>query len=405
MRKPPPIFLFDIDGVLVEPRGYQAAFQATVRHFTRQMGLPDELTPDEDDIALFEANRVTSEWDSVPLTLAILFDRFLSLCPDADLPGEVSPACAAVNAVCSRNGNTGLLRQVHYRPSILQFGELVEEGKYQADVALRHARRTPGQTLFPYLGNHPLLTSLLANSRDVERSATTRIFQHFSLGSQVFEKTYGLLAELETPSLLLAYDRPLLPPELRDRLLSAQDQGRVRLAAYTMRPSRPPAEITAFHPGYAPEAEMALELAGLSELPLIAYGRIRYLAEQRQAEPESFLKPSPVQALAAILAAELRAELPALELALQLYRGEVPREGLRQLEGWSGLQVHVFEDSVGGIQATHRAAQVLREHGVEIGVHAWGCATHPEKIAALERIAAPVFSGVQPAVESALIGL
>ena len=69
------------------------------------------------------------------------------------------------------------------------------------------------------------------------------------------------------------------------------------------------------------------------------------------------------------------------------------------------MQVHVFEDSVGGIQATHRAAQVLREVGVEIGVHAWGCATHPEKIAALERIAAPVFSGVQPAVESALIGL
>ena len=70
------IYLFDIDGVLVKPRGYRESVKATLQYFYRQMDLLDKM-PADDMPVLFESIGITSEWDMIPLCLAMVFDTFL----------------------------------------------------------------------------------------------------------------------------------------------------------------------------------------------------------------------------------------------------------------------------------------------------------------------------------------
>ena len=68
-----------------------------------------------------------------------------------------------------------------------------------------------------------------------------------------------------------------------------------------------------------PEAELARELIGFDyTVPLIAGGRVQWLALQHGKGAGDYIKPSPVQALAAIGAAFSNEELPALHAAAAL---------------------------------------------------------------------------------------
>ena len=89
----------------------------------------------------------------------------------------------------------------------------------------------------------------------------------------MFEQVYGLPVEFETPTLLKACDEPQLSKELQKALLEDLASGRLAAGAITNRPSFPPREVKQVLVGYPPEAEMALELNGMEELPLISFGR------------------------------------------------------------------------------------------------------------------------------------
>lgn len=386
------IFLFDIDGVLVEPLGYRRAVHAALAYFARQMGLPDSCLPPEDIPALFEAHRVTSEWDMVPVCLAALLDHLAGQLPG--LLQELPPTLSAALPVLRRHlqGSPPVDFSIDYAGLIPLLGARLAPGRAPAEFAL------DPPPLFPHLAGHPLLEDLLGHTRDIHRSLTTRIFQQFTLGSQAFTRTYGLPAELETSSFLQQYDRPCLSPSLVTGLLNARDQGILALAAYTLRPSLPPQSSESSANSYAPEAEMALERTGLSSLPLIGFGRIRWLAGRHGVDPERYLKPSPVQALAAVLAARSGREKDSLLAAVKLAAGD-PLPGLHSS---AGLEVHVFEDSCGGIEAVQAAAEILNSCGLPTQVHAWGIAVHPGKAAALKAAGVPVFPGTQHAVRRAL---
>src|SRR5690554_2507184 len=69
----PAVILFDLDGVLVQPGGYRAAVRETLNYFTQQMGLPS-LAPDDETIAIFEAQGIICEWDMIPITLAVMLE-------------------------------------------------------------------------------------------------------------------------------------------------------------------------------------------------------------------------------------------------------------------------------------------------------------------------------------------
>ena len=65
------ILLLDVDGVLVEDRGYRAGVIATVSHYSRLMGAGD-ADLDEAALDLFHAHGYTNEWDICPLAIGIL---------------------------------------------------------------------------------------------------------------------------------------------------------------------------------------------------------------------------------------------------------------------------------------------------------------------------------------------
>ncbi len=94
-------FIFDIDGVLVEPKGYRAAVRATQAYFTHAMQLDDGVLVDDDIYALFEACRVSSEWDMVPLALAILIEKILEAHPELNQVNDLETCIQAIRNIPS----------------------------------------------------------------------------------------------------------------------------------------------------------------------------------------------------------------------------------------------------------------------------------------------------------------
>src|SRR3990172_5479899 len=65
------IFLFDLDGVLLNSAGYHRSLVETVRQLSLTLGFGDRgLTQEEIDA--FEARDITAEWDSSALCAALL---------------------------------------------------------------------------------------------------------------------------------------------------------------------------------------------------------------------------------------------------------------------------------------------------------------------------------------------
>ena len=393
------VLLFDIDGVLVAPFGYREAVRATLRHFFRQMNFPDSLLPDENVIAGFEAIRITSEWDMVPIYLAAVMDCWLSVNPGSILPGQLTEA---VQAIGQANSPTRPPTDPGYLQLQQSLRGALKVGEYPAVSVLKMAQSANSTALFPRLAGSPLLESLLAHTRDLNRSATTRIFQHYTLGSQAYQSAYQLSPDIQTSSLLSEFDQPLLPVELARQILKLHSQGIIYPAAYTMRPSLAPRGVDASQEqDFIPEAEIALELVQLSEIPLIGYGKIIYLARQLGLMAESLLKPSPVQAIAAILAAICGDESLALVEGYNVYAK--PRylpDAI--LQPGNTLNIHVFEDSAGGIEAVLQAARILTAKGIPCSVSAFGIASHPEKIAALKQAGASIQPSTSQAVSLSL---
>ena len=362
------VLLLDIDGVLVSPGGYRAALHATLNYFVNLMGLPHFEFPEE-KLAGFERRGITSEWDMVPLLLGVLWNDILSHQTRVNLP--VSVSSAAVEIGLHLNG---------YRPSDLIIPEFeLVAGQYPADTALKNG-------FFSSIPM-PLRTNLLHRSRDVHFSQTMRIFQHFTLGNQAFTQTYDLPVEVETESLLHKYDRSNINDTIRDKLR----QPGLHLAAFTARPSAPPREVETPPLGYAPEAEIALDLVGLPDIPLISFGKLQYLGEQRGYDPEVLLKPSPVQALAGIAAALTEDEWAALQAACDWYETGQLKGVLAGLS--QAFDVTIVEDTLGGIRSVRAAGEILQKAGLDVTVRAYGLTSgSAAKSAAFEQAGVPHFS-------------
>jgi len=392
-----PVFLFDIDGVLVEPHGYRQSIRLTLNHFTSRMGLGD-LCPDEADISLFESQGVTSEWDIVPICLAAILDALQGNHPELRFPPDLLLACEVVRAGHAQNP------VVDYQSLALKLGTSFKPGVIPSKLALMLNETGRTQPPFPHLVGHPLLAHLLDQTRNIYTSLVTRTFQHYSLGSDRFEQTYGsstqthsLAPEFETISYLKTCDRPILTRKWRDTLISQWKAGCLHLAAYTARPSLVKNLGNNREMTYSPEAEMALELTGLEGIPLVGYGQVCALAELTGLSPEQIIKPSPIQPLGAIGAALYRDEMSAMLAAERLINGD---EAM-YFKDMPALDIHIFEDSAGSIRAVEKAASLLAEHGVPITVHAWGVATDPSKVTALQKVGAAILADVNQALVEA----
>lgn len=390
--EPKTIFLFDLDGVLLRSRGYRVAISETCQIFTHAWGM-GMLCPEESSVVLLESLGITSEWDIVPLFLAEVLERWLEAHPEAALPAAWSAVAEQIKAspvLAGPPAPDAAFRRV---------GEHLHLAAVPSEAVLAVPQ---DHSPFPRLSGQPFISLLFGHTRSLEHSPITRLFQNLVLGGEIFQSIYQRPAELESVSYLSKYDEVLLSAEMRGRLLAGSQQ----MAILTARPSlAPPGTQVA---GCSPEAELALKMIGLDHVPLMAYGKMIYAAQQWGTEADALLKPFPFQALAACLCAMGVPELEALTLAgkLALVK-KTNREEAKLLSGLfqTPLHLHIFEDTPIGILAVQSAAELLCEMGVTVTVKAWGIATQPVKRAALAGLGAALFPHVDQALSAALTPL
>jgi hypothetical protein len=388
------IFLFDVDGVLIHALGYRVALKRAVEHFATRMGMGD-MAPTHAEIDTFEANGVTSEWDSAPMCVGHLLLGLARQHPDAlraDLLSTLEAAQVAGVSI-ERPDYTAAAGRVgaavgDERPSLTALRLLRAEAAGLSDGTARA------------LGS--LLDTLLADTNVVE-APCTRVFQHYTLGDAGFARTYGQPADFGTPSLLRELDHPLLELSVRARLEAARAGGDLHGAVYTARPSLPPADAPSFPHDYAPEAEIALELVGMGDWPLMGFGRVRWLAERHGKRRDAYVKPSPVQALAAIGAAASGREAVSVEGGRALFEDSQLSGPLAALP--PRLTITVFEDTASGVRAVMRAGDVLHAQGLEVTVRAVGVAPDGPKREALAPLADALVYDVNAGVDWALARL
>lgn len=392
------LFLFDVDSVLVEATGYLHALQDTVTHFSQRMGVGDHA-PSEAEIRAGEAFGLTSEWDSAPTYIATLLVERLRYSPSLILPTDWEGALKTL-------GDHPMdIPHPDYTVLMARVGAHIQA---YGDTAAQAARTVMGEvtTTLPHPQRESLdnlLDELFAHTHDFEDAPITQHFQHLTIGSKHIKDTYGTAPSFSAPAYLRKYDVPLLDSATREHLLAQAASGGLQLVLYTARPSLPPRDAEASHHGYSPEAEIAAGLVDLEDWPLIALGRLQWLAKRTGVDVETLVKPSPVQALAAIGAAISGQETPALEAAWTLHQTAKLKSPLSKLEN---ATVHVFEDSAGGLLAVKRAVECLNTAGRKLTYHPYGITPATgEKAEAMGKLGVQIYPNVNAAVETALATL
>ncbi|MCI0711433.1 MAG: hypothetical protein L0154_14865 [Chloroflexi bacterium] len=366
------VYLFDVDGVLVHPRGYKEALRDTINYFVTQMSFTP-LDISDDIIAEFEALGVTNEWDSTPFAVAAVLMTVLALYPELSRP-TVFETMASIAA-----------SQIIVDPPPIE--------QVMAEAILHGSISSPSHAFRTYFlsktnGNsRHLYNELLDDVYDM-KTPTTAIFQAHTIGHERFRQTYGYAPQLERESYLLTHDTALLNAETRRRLLEWGLQPNNGMTIFTARPSLPPSDSNADPLDFPPEGDLAAELVQLAHIPMMGSGRLHWLAQQRgKSNGADYIKPSPIHALAAIGAAVSGQETQPLLAAVNLFENGTLIEPLAQLVN-EPLTVVVFEDSRGGIEANQSAVQILKNVGVDATLVAVGVSPESSKRRSLEEAGA-----------------
>ena len=196
----------------------------------------------------------------------------------------------------------------------------------------------------------------------------------------------------------LSYDRRLISEKSQNQLVDKIQSRDLFACVYTARPSLPPREEHVDLLNYSPEAELAMKLCHLESLPMIGYGKLGYLANKTGRTIPEYIKPAPVQALAAIASAWTGNEWLGLEWAAWLSTGDCDMNTTVDIP--NEFELFVFEDSASGIQGVRKAAELLHQNGLKVEFHPIGIGTHPEKVKALTQSRAEIYPDVNIALEA-----
>lgn len=366
------ILLLDMDSVLLTPFGYYRALQETVRLVAICLGFAGRQLVRE-EIELFEAAGVTSEWESSAICACLMLRRAWQAGLDIDLP-DAPPL-----------------------PHVEHHGEdWPDLGAFFQDLADANPDARPlarAETMLLDSASNPnhaaRYRELLRRARRIDGSLTHRLFQELALGSPEFQRTYQLEPHLHSPSYLLEYDQSCLTPAYQAHLSSWLDHPDHRAVIFTNRPSGPP---TGFFD--TPEAELGRKLVGLDRVPIIGGGGAGWLATQHGVDVGTYLKPSPVHSLAALAMIIIGDQARALQAAHDLENGS-RHPAFDDLQGAS---VFVFEDSVKGIRSAQAGRDRLAEHGIEIELHPLGISDGGPKKHKLEAWGVDVYDDISGAL-------
>ncbi len=263
------------------------------------------------------------------------------------------------------------------------------EHSHPPDLAL-HLFRTKLSNLRQKNQWIDLLNRFLIGTRSAYSSYGTRLFQNIILGSNDFERTYELGSEHKGVGLLRTEDQTLISKRTVDRLMELNQHSphpSCAVGVYTARPSLPPRLSETSAVGYSPEAEIALENAGMQSFPLIGMGMMEWLGKQHNERTEDLTKPNSTQALAALINTITSGQdVVALTEAYGIDKLE-KSPAQTHLSAISGKKtiIYVFEDTISGIVPLQKTTQMLISQGFNLQLEALGIATDPNKRAALEK--------------------
>ncbi|HAJ06637.1 MAG TPA: hypothetical protein DCL76_08795 [Chloroflexi bacterium] len=381
------IYLLDIDNVLIAPIGYRESFAFSINYILHNIGWSD--TESHDGVAeIFEAYGITNEWDMVAICLASLFVSVSDCIGDKSLPSDPKHALSFIS-------NLDVPKQaLDFICLAREVGKMYMKGNdsiLPTVVAFELLVSVDNDSL------NSLIKNVLLNYRDINKSLTMQIFQNYAVGSRNFTKTYGFESLFEQVSLLSEKDEPLLSFYNAERLIYLAKQNIINPVIFTARPSLPPKGVDDDANHYSPEAELAVQLLGLDELPMIGSGRTDWLAFNTGGDPSDYIKPNPVHALAAIGAAISHDEENSLMAAYELVLSGQLLHPLSLLID-STVNVTVFEDSARNIESVKNSVKLLEMYGIQCVFSAVGIGIHEEKRSVLKKSGARVFTNINDAL-------
>jgi hypothetical protein len=359
------VLLFDMDGVLLQPRGYHCALQETVLLIGKALGF-ENIHLYKKEIYAFEAAGITSEWDSSAICLGLMMREVWKHDPTKSVPRKLNPAHPTSNP----------LQLKDWRDFLYKLETIPAEAgtpRQRATILLKeHLSKTQQEWI----------ADLMGGAYEVQDSLTHRVFQELVLGSHTFQKTYGLSPWFNCKGYLKSYDRPLLSSK-QVKALKRWLGKKKRAAIFTNRPSRPPDDMFG-----TPEAEIGAKVVGLNHLPIVGLGDMIWLSTKRKQTVHDFLKPSPVHILTSLLQAKEISKKKALNSAANLVHKNLIDKVWQEFHG---AKIYVFEDTMTGMKSALRAKELLCENDIQIKLTLVGIATAKEKQESLFGLGAQVY--------------
>jgi hypothetical protein len=394
------IFLFDVDGVIVNPLAYRAGITQTLLELCEKIGLQNakEILPNEPEIAAMEAQGVHDVWDITNIIFCDVLTTIALQARSIETLSNLPHECTTEQLHALR-----VLNPVVERPDYMQLATSMaatNKLSHPPDIALSLLSEKLTNTSQSAIWTD-LLKRFLNGTRSAYSSYGTRLFQNIILGPHDFEQTYKLGSEFKGAGLLRAKDKTLINQQTVDELLELNQQSSYAVGVYTARPSLPP-KMAAISPlGYSPEAEIALESAGMQFFPLIGMGMMEWLAKEHGERTEDLTKPNATQALAALInTISSGDDVTALRDAYAIDKqAKSPKKTHLNALSDRKTTVYVFEDTISGILPLLKTEQMLRSKGFNMTVEPLGIATDPQKRAALENHCSQVFDDVNAAFE------
>lgn len=347
------LILFDMDGVLLNAKGYHKSLQKSVQLAGKALGMPSvDIT--EDHIAKFEALNITNEWDSIAICAALIMLHVWQYDP-----------------------NVRLDRSFQINPTIssdpVDFDYFLDNFRLTGDL--------PGKSALSWIQQNTSeldksqmdhLVAILENCRDIFVSLTLPIHQEMVLGSQLFNQTYHLAPQLQTESYLSKFDQATMLPSVRKGLLDWLRAEEHTAGILTNRPSLTPSPTFS-----SPEAELGAEIAGIDHLPILGSGMLSWFAETHCGLPgHTFLKPNPVHSLALMQKCYGLTSEQSLRLSLDLWLGKDEPE---EWDKFHQSKIIVFEDSIKGLMSAKNAQKLLADIGIMIELVLIGVGNNPIK--------------------------
>jgi hypothetical protein len=409
------IFLFDVDGVLVEPFAYRSGVGKTLQLLCRKIGLSEcaTLLPSVNEILHLESCGIHDVWDMTNIMFAQVLlsvrDRLLESGANPNWQNQVTVQLQ-LDAV-KKSGCTSIPR-----PNYIQLADAIANEPsakvmpHPPDVAKRILLGEIAETgsEWALAGWLDICEHFLSHTRSAFDNTATRYFQNIILGKDVFERTYGLPDEYGGTSLIEQQDKALLRQSTAAKIIEASRQQQVRCAIYTARPSLPPpvalGEKREDSKGYSPEAELAVQMAHMTSFPLVGMGTMEWLAKKHSRRTEDLTKPNTTQALSALIAAVTgTCEVATVQegYALDFEKIDLKDSSLAPFLA-EHTTVYVFEDTISGIIPLKSVEARLRAKGCDIEVVPYGIANSETKAASLAKAAAKVYADTNEAANDAL---